>query len=321
MEIRAEFLKIMLLYFLMALKLFLIQIVMVTSFDSRLFAIKSSGSQQKKLKLITVEDIHSDGYKLEQVVKMLQDGCCGVIPTDTCYSFVASAGSRTAVDTLLKCKNSGKKPLSFLCKDISMVSEYTDQGIVREKWVFKMLKSLLPGPFTFILPTSEIVPKFVLAKRRNHKLRKWKRKEIGIRIPNDDISRYIMQRMDMPLLTGSIPEAGEDYVDVNESLQSLSTHDDDDSDFLTTEGGNESDMYDTEHSDDDNEYDYSDTGYHEMLHDFPWAKNLDFIVVAGSRGGGTAQDLSTIVDLTSGEPVLVRQGMGNLGEFAKAVSK
>ena len=77
--------------------------------------------------IITIDDIHSDAYKLQGVVQLLKNGSCGVFPTDTCYSFVAPISSRDAIDTL-RCKKSGKKPLSFLCKDLSMISEYTSDA-------------------------------------------------------------------------------------------------------------------------------------------------------------------------------------------------
>lgn len=269
-----------------------------------------------RLKIINIEDIHADGFKLAAVSQMLKEGKCGVIPTDTCYSFVAAIDSRSAVDTLIKCKKSGKKPLSFLCKDISMISTYTSEPRHGEKWVYKMLKTLLPGPFTFVLPTSDAVPRFVIGQRHpGHKTRKWKRREIGVRIPADDVSMIIMQDMEVPLLTGSIPEAGEDYVDV--ALRSLaaassSANDDEDEENEDFAGG---DVQDDQGETDDQ--DYHATDYFESLYDFPWSKDVDFIVVAGARGGGTADLLSTIVDLTGlGSPVIIRQGKGFLGEFA-----
>jgi tRNA A37 threonylcarbamoyladenosine synthetase subunit TsaC/SUA5/YrdC len=182
-----------------------------------------------------------------------------------------------------------------------------------------MLKALLPGPFTFILPTSENVPKFVIGQRHpGHKTRKWKRKEIGVRIPNDEVSLLIMQDMDVPLLTGSVPESGEDYVDI--ALRSLSATDQAD---IGDDGDADdfADMNDLPDMDDDiNDYesDFNDTDYFQALHDFPWAKMVDFIVVNGPRGGGKAELLSTIVDLTvSDNPVVIRQGKGVLGEFLK----
>jgi tRNA threonylcarbamoyl adenosine modification protein (Sua5/YciO/YrdC/YwlC family) len=274
----------------------------------------AGGGKAKVPMIITIDDIHSDAYKLQGVVQLLKSGSCGVIPTDTCYSFVAPISSRDAIDTLLRCKKSGKKPLSFLCKDLSMISEYTSDAS-NEKWVYKMLKALLPGPFTFVLPTSDAVPKFVIGRKHpGHKTRKWKRREIGVRIPLDDVSHIIMKEMDVPLLTGSIPEAGEDYVDV--ALRSLSSR----GGAEETEDGDEEPDSNDDEADDINDDDTDATDYHNTNIDLPvlpWAKLVDFIVVAGPRGGGTADQLSTIVDLTSGSPVVMRQGKGLLGEFAK----
>lgn len=282
---------------------------------------KVKGGGRATAKIIVIDDIHSDAYKLQEVCKMLAAGCCGVIPTDTCYSFVAAVDSRAGVDKLLKCKQSGKKPLSFLCKDLSMISKYTGEAS-RDKWVFKMLKTLLPGPFTFVLPTNpDTVPKFVMGRKHpGHRTRKWKRTEIGVRIPDDDVSLQIMKELQVPLLTGSIPEAGEDYVDVSlRSLAALSSSSQDDSEDGEEENYADDDRDDaSDEEEEDGAFDYHNTAYHQDVHEagFPWSNLVDFIVVAGPRGGGTAEQLSTIVDLTSGAPVVIRQGKGQLGEFA-----
>ena len=68
------------------------------------------GGQQKNTKFIDVEDFYSDGWRLDEVVEILKNGGVGVVPTDTCYSYVTSLNSRKGVERLLKVKASGKKP-------------------------------------------------------------------------------------------------------------------------------------------------------------------------------------------------------------------
>ena len=100
-----------------------------------------------------------------------------------------------------------KKPLSVLCKDLSTISKYTSD-LSNEKWVYKLLKTTLPGPFTYILPASKEFPKLILESDRH--VKRWKRKEIGVKMPKDLICSYIMDALDSPLICGSVPEDAED---------------------------------------------------------------------------------------------------------------
>ena len=170
-----------------------------------------AGKKTATTSFVRIEDVHTDLYKLESIVEVLRAGGVGVIPTDTCYSFVTSLSSREGLERLMRLKGiSGqKKPLSLLCKDVSTIAKYTT-ALTDQKWVFKLLKSSLPGPFTFILPASKEVPKLILENERH--VRRWKRKEIGVRLPDDAICEYILGATDEPLLCGSVPEALEDEV-------------------------------------------------------------------------------------------------------------
>jgi tRNA threonylcarbamoyl adenosine modification protein (Sua5/YciO/YrdC/YwlC family) len=273
------------------------------------------GGKKKGPLVVVIDDYHADAWKLNEVVAMLQAGKCGVIPTDTCYSFVTPISSRSGVEQLLQCKKSGRKPLSFLCRDISQISTYVGD-LMQEKWVFQMLKGLLPGPFTFVLPSSKAVPSFVVGQHPGHrgKLIKWKRREIGVRIPNDPITLLLMKDMDVPLLMGSIPEAGEDYVEI--ALRAKVIADEEEGE----DGGiGAGDVFDDEDNGSDDEADYHNVQYFESMFELPWATKVDFIVIGGERGGGSAEKLSTIVDLTAGEPQVIRQGKGLLGSFSTKV--
>jgi len=86
----------------------------------------NGGSKPSKTKkgspdFIVIEDFYSDSWKLDAVVEKLKQGKIGVIPTDTCYSFVALLSNKKAVEAVMKVKGSGKKPLSVLCKNLAMV--------------------------------------------------------------------------------------------------------------------------------------------------------------------------------------------------------
>ena len=102
------------------------------------------------------------------------------MPTDTGYTFVSSVTSKAGVERILRLKGAAdeRKPLSPLCKDLATVDAYA-LGIDRP--MFKLLKTYLPGPYTFILRASSKLPKQAYHDGK----RQWKRSEIGVRIPGD----------------------------------------------------------------------------------------------------------------------------------------
>jgi len=89
----------------------------------------STWAKKEPLTVVNVEDIYADMWRVDEAAKMLKEGKVGVIPTDTCYSFVASISHSGAVERLLKLKGGSghRKPLSVLCKNLSQISEYTNQ--------------------------------------------------------------------------------------------------------------------------------------------------------------------------------------------------
>jgi tRNA A37 threonylcarbamoyladenosine synthetase subunit TsaC/SUA5/YrdC len=155
-----------------------------------------------------------------------------VIPTDTCYSFVTSITSPLGIRRLIDLKgfHGQRKPLSLLCKDYSIISQYTS-AITDIKWVYKFVKSILPGPYTLIFPSSKELPKLVIENKKTSKSKLWKRKEIGIRMPQDPICSFILSQLSSPLLCGSVPQAGEDIIGI---LHSLSTEQDINDDHMSS---------------------------------------------------------------------------------------
>jgi len=131
--------------------------------------------------------------KISQVVKMLGEGAIVVYPTDTIYGVGCDLMNRKAVQRL--CNILDIKPqkldLSFICNDLSHISEYVRRI---DTPVFKLLKKSLPGPYTFILESSARVPKILDVNK----------KTVGIRIPDHEIPRAIVSQLGNPLITSSI---------------------------------------------------------------------------------------------------------------------
>lgn len=143
--------------------------------------------------LLTIHPINPEPRKIERVVEVLRNGGIVVYPTDTIYGIGCDLKNRRAVERL--CQIIGIKPqkmnLSFICHDLSHISEYVKRI---DTPVFKILKKALPGPFTFIFESNTNVPK-ILGVNKN---------TVGIRIPDHNIPRDLVALLGNPLITSSI---------------------------------------------------------------------------------------------------------------------
>lgn len=142
--------------------------------------------------------------QIEQVVETLKAGGLVVIPTDTLYAVACDALNPKAIEKVCRLKglNPEKTNLSILCDDISMVSDYAKF----DNYAFKLMKDNTPGPFTFLFRAASSLPRAFKG-----------RKIVGVRIPDNDAVRKIVEAMQNPLLSTSIPYEDEDYA-VNPDL-------------------------------------------------------------------------------------------------------
>ena len=185
---------------------------------------------------------------IKQVVECLKDGGVIIYPTDTIYGLGSDIMQHKTIEKICQIKNIDpqKAQLSFICSDLSHLSDYTKSI---DTPLYRMLKNYLPGPFTFILPASKQVPKILQSKKST----------IGLRIPDNVICHQILAALGNPILSTSLPgEMVEDYTDP------------------------------------------------EIIHE-KFEHLVDF-VIDGGIGGMTP---STIVDCTTDEWTIVRQGLGN----------
>jgi len=128
---------------------------------------------------------------IRRVVEVLQNGGVIAYPTDTVYGFGCSLYDKKAIERIVQIKRSEKnRPFSFICadlKDISLYSKVSNYG-------YKTMKRLLPGPYTFILEGTKLVPKIMLTP---------KRKTAGIRVPNHPIALALVQELGHPIISAS----------------------------------------------------------------------------------------------------------------------
>ncbi|MCH3883229.1 MULTISPECIES: L-threonylcarbamoyladenylate synthase [Tenacibaculum] len=188
--------------------------------------------------------------EIEKVVKVLQKGGLVIYPTDTVYGLGCDITSTKALEKIAKIKGVKleKANFSFICNDLSHLSDYVKQI---DTATYKILKRALPGPYTFILPGSNSLPKVFK-----------KRKTVGIRIPDNNIARAIVEALGNPIVSTSI-------------------HDEDEVLEYTTDP--------------------------ELIFE-KWQKQVD-LVVDGGFGDNYA---STVIDLTTDEPEVIREGKGSL---------
>jgi len=138
---------------------------------------------------------NTDRKKVEHIVDVLKDGGVIIYPTDTIYGIGCDLFNRKAIDKV--CRIKGIKPknlnLSFICYDLSHISEYVKRI---DTPTFKVLKKALPGPFTFILESNSNVPKILNTNK----------KTVGIRIPDHNVPRMIVDILGNPIVTSSIKD-------------------------------------------------------------------------------------------------------------------
>ncbi len=143
--------------------------------------------------LIRIHPDNPQPRQIQSVVECLRKGGVIIYPTDTVYGIGCDINSRKAVERV--CQIRGIKPekatFSFICSDLSNISEYCSQI---DNAVFKLMKSVLPGPYTFILGANSKVPKMLHSKRHT----------VGIRIPDNRIPLAIVQELGNPIMTASL---------------------------------------------------------------------------------------------------------------------
>jgi tRNA threonylcarbamoyl adenosine modification protein (Sua5/YciO/YrdC/YwlC family) len=147
--------------------------------------------------LIRIHPDNPSQRQIRQVVDLLQSGGVIIYPTDTLYGIGCDITNQKAIERIARIKgvNAQKANFSFICYDLSHLSDYT---LPVSNDIFKLMKRNLPGPFTFILPASSMVPKLLKSKR----------KTVGIRVPDNGIVQNIVNELGNPVLSTSVFEDG-----------------------------------------------------------------------------------------------------------------
>ena len=150
------------------------------------------------MKILKIFEENPNDKYIDEAIEVLRDGGIIIYPTDTLYALGCDALNNQAIERICKLKGlkSDKTNLSIICKDISQVAEYARFG----NDVFKLMRSNLPGPFTFILTALSALPKSFKG-----------RKTVGVRVPDNRIARLLVERLGNPILSSSVKCDDEDY--------------------------------------------------------------------------------------------------------------
>ncbi len=186
---------------------------------------------------------------ISRAVEILKNGGVIIYPTDTVYGIGCSIYDTRAIERIYQIKRQDQqKPFSFVCSDLSHISEYAKVS----NTAFRLMKQLIPGPYTFILPASRLkqLPKSMISKR----------KTVGIRVPDNKISLMLVKELGHPILSASVTNGDGSVITDPEIIE-----------------------------------------HH-------YGKRVDLIL----DGGNSQTELSTILDLTEENGVVLREGAGDV---------
>jgi tRNA threonylcarbamoyl adenosine modification protein (Sua5/YciO/YrdC/YwlC family) len=199
------------------------------------------------MKRIPIHPQNPQGRYLKAAADVLREGGLIVYPTDSVYGLGCDLFNKKAIEKIYHTKGDDKrKLLSFICPDLKGISEYAYVS----NSAYKIMRRLLPGPYTFILNATKQVPRILLEKRTT----------VGIRVPDNIVCQALLSEFGKPIISTSACLQDQDFLGDPEEIASTFAH------------------------------------------------MVDIFLDVGPGG----LELSTVIDLTQGEPVLIRQGKGKL---------
>ena len=204
-----------------------------------------------KARFFKLYERNPEQKKIDQIVDLLNNSGVMIYPTDTVYALGCSINNRKAIERIARIKGitPGKERFSLIFDSLSQISEYA-RNIHTP--IFKIIKKAVPGPYTFILHSSSKLPKLLNSSK----------KTVGVRVPDHNIPRVIVEQLGSPIITTSIR---------------------DDDEII--------------------EYSTDPELIYEKFH------NQVDLVIDGGYGNNVP---STIIDFTSDEPEVLREGLGDV---------
>lgn len=148
---------------------------------------------------------------IQKAVEILKQGGIIIYPTDTAYGMGCDLFNKRAIEKIYDIKQrSRKQPFSFICADLTDISSYA----VVSNYTYKIMKRMLPGPYTFVLGASRLVPKILLPKR----------KAVGIRVPDNRICLALVSELGHPIISTSVTTQQKEILADPQDMESMFKH-------------------------------------------------------------------------------------------------
>lgn len=155
-------------------------------------------------RLLEIHPTNPQARRIAEVVATIRSGGLVAYPTDSCYAFGCHIGNKAAIDRIRRLRRTDRQHnFTLVCADLSEISLYARI----DNWAYRLLRSLTPGPYTFILRASREVPK---------RLQNPRARTIGIRVPDHPIVHAMLQSLGEPIMSSTLLLPGDD-VPLNES--------------------------------------------------------------------------------------------------------
>lgn len=149
--------------------------------------------------ILELNPLHPQPRRVQRVVDVLKDGEHIAFPTDSTYGLGCDLYQKPAVDKLYTIKQRDKRrPFSLLCADLSDLAQYANVS----NSAYKLIRKLTPGPFTFILNATRLVPKILRTKRQT----------VGIRVPDNPICNALIRQLGSPIISTTAKDEEEAYL-------------------------------------------------------------------------------------------------------------
>ena len=149
-------------------------------------------------KIIEIHPVDPQPRRIAEIVATIREGGLIAYPTDSSYAFGCHIGDKRAMDRIRRIRRTDKNHnFTLVCSDLSEISTYARV----DNWAYRMLKSMTPGPFTFILPATREVP-----KRLQHP----KRRTIGLRVPDHPLVRAVLDALGEPIMSSTLLLPGDE---------------------------------------------------------------------------------------------------------------
>ena len=148
--------------------------------------------------LVEVHPTHPQPRRIAEIVEEIRRGGLIAYPTDSSYAFGCHIGDKRAIDRIRSIRKTDKHHnFTLVCSDLSEISTYARV----DNWAYRLLRSLTPGPYTFILQATRLVPK---------RLQNPKRRTIGLRVPDHPVVQAILKELGEPIMSSTLMLPGAD---------------------------------------------------------------------------------------------------------------